>query len=170
MADWPNTLITALAGLAGVVTGGFLQARFARERERLSRLYEPAADLSSKLRGSATSVDYLIRPLIGEVSDPADADAYEKAKHLIDEADARRAGTEFAFPDESQVFQASTIAVEKLRAGFEAAKQAPKDGLKEEDKAGLVAARSSYNTAIQQFTRAARAEVGTTRSSFRILL
>jgi predicted lipid-binding transport protein (Tim44 family) len=156
MSTWPSALITGLTGLVGVITGGFLQARVAREQERRNRLYEPAADLSAKLRGAATSVDHLIRPLVGEARNPAEADAYGKAAHLVEEAFARRAGTEFAFPSGSRVYEAATAAAEKLRAALEAVKPAANNGADEQTKATLVAARTAYEDAIREFNKAAR--------------
>jgi hypothetical protein len=157
MSTWVVAAISSLSGIAGVATGSVLQARLAQAQELRRQLYEPAADLSARLRGAATSVDYLIRPLVKETKIAAGPDAYRNAKHLIDEADARRAGTEFAFPPDSGVYEAATAAVGALRAAFEAATQAeePTDA----DPEQLKKRRDAYETAIGGFNEIARAQM-----------
>jgi hypothetical protein len=160
MSDWATALISGLTGVGGVAVGAGLQARFARQQERWRGRYEPAADLSARLRGAATSVDYLIRPLVGETSRPAEADSYDKAKAFIEEAAARRAGIEFAFPPPSPVFPRSTEAVQRLRAALELVHKTTQDGVGEEAQTLLREGRVSYERAINEFTDSALAEVG----------
>ena len=163
MSTWLNALIAGGTGIAGVATGAVLQARFAREQERRRQLYEPAADLSAKLRGAATSVDYLIRALAAS-SDAVEADAYERAKYLVEEAYARRAGTELAFPPESRVFETATAAAEALRAALEtvratmAGQRSGPDARRE-----LLAVQAAYEDAIRRFNEAARREIAPQR-------
>jgi hypothetical protein len=77
-------------------------------------------------------------------------------KYLVEEASARRAGTEFAFPPESRVYEAATSAVEMLRAALEAVKSTSDVADDEQRKARLLHARATYEDAIREFNEAAR--------------
>lgn len=152
MADWATTLISGATGIAGVAVGAFLQYQQERMKERRLRILTPAAEMAARLRGAAASLDYLVHGLV--TGEPLEDDAFANAKHYVWEANAGRAGIEFAFARRTQAFALATAAVERLKEAYDAAR-AVQQGKVEGDRAErLQAARNAYDAAIETFIAA----------------
>jgi hypothetical protein len=155
MSDWAATLVSGVIGIAGVGIGAVLQAQQERARDRRQRLFVPAAEMAAKLRGAATSLDYVIDGIVS--GDQLESDAFQKAKHYVWEAHSNRAGVEFAFPQSSGVFAKATDAVQRLKDAYDVAARARAGTLPSPVEGQLVDARRAYDSAIDSFVAAAQA-------------
>jgi hypothetical protein len=149
MADWATTLVSGAVGVAGVAVGAMFQYRREREKEQRERLYIPAAEMAARLRGAASSLDYVIDGLFAHQS--MEEKAFKDAKYFVWEAVGGRAGIEFAFAAHAkEVFALATAAVDRLKEAYavaDGARREPSEG----DKERLAKAQAAYNSAIESF-------------------
>jgi hypothetical protein len=154
MAEFATTLVSGAIGIAGVAVGAFFQYKQERAKERRERLYTPAEAMHSRLRGAASSLDYLVHGRVD--GQPLEGDAFDKAKHFVWEANASRAAIEFAFWESTKVFELATGAVEQLAKAYDVAVLGREDKLGEQKEEKLKAAKADYNRAIAEFVQATR--------------
>jgi hypothetical protein len=158
VSGWANTLVSGLVGIVGVLVGALAQSKVERLKERRERRYVPAARMAESLRGAATSIDYLVRGMDGEHA--IEPNAWEQAKHFVWEADAMRAGIEFAFPAGSGVFGQATTAVTRLKDSLQLARTVSGHERTEYDASELTKAQGDSEAAIEGFIHQAQQLTG----------